>query len=65
MLCECGHPHSAHRRAVMSVPLTLKGPPLYPIPSFTTIATVRPNAPYNHDECRCGCCEYHDDETST
>lgn len=58
--CECGH--STHRRVAMSVPLTLDRPPLYPIPSFATIATVHPDAPYDHDECWCGCCEYREDD---
>ncbi len=61
MNCVCGCDQRLHRQVTMSVPLLPNPNPIYPIePHKNALVSFvnRPGVNYEHDECRCGCCQY-------
>lgn len=59
--CVCGHPSSDHQTAAMAVKLPYKTPLYPPTTTFiysNSITRTTQDAPYDRDECHCGCGEF-------
>jgi hypothetical protein len=60
MACVCGDERDDHVETPMTVPLPMKGIPLYPLPPVSNLQTSQ-KAPLVQQLCRCGCAQYDED----